>query len=336
MDAKNRVTLADVAVAAGVSKMTASRALRGGRDVSNKNVEKVRQAAKDIGYVGNHLASALSGQRSDLIGVVVPSMANIVFAEVLAGIAEGIDGTGLQPVFGVTDYDFNKEYDVIRNMLSWNPAGLIVTGLDQPDDTRRLLAVADIPVVQIMDLDGTPVDACVGFSQHAAGEAMAEALLQSGRKRFAFVGSNLERDTRAAKRLRGFEAGLGKAGLTLVGTETGSSVSSVKAGRELTAKLLSGSVETDCIYYSNDDLAAGGAFHCIAAGIPVPDQVMLAGFNGLDFVESLPASIATSKTPRREIGKSAAGLILNAEASKSRAASQQIMFRPTIELTKDN
>ena len=60
----------------------------------------------------------MSGQRSDLIGVVVPSMANLVFAEVLAGISEAIEGSSMQPVFGVTDYDLDKEYDVIRNMLS--------------------------------------------------------------------------------------------------------------------------------------------------------------------------------------------------------------------------
>ena len=163
MDEKSRITLADVAVAAGVSKMTASRALRGAADVSQNNIAKVRQAAKELGYVGNHLASSLSGQRSNLIGVIVPSLGNIVFAEVLSGVAEGLEGSGLQPVFGVTDYDLEKEYEVIRNMLSWNPAGLVVTGLDQSEDPRRLLQNADVPIVQIMDLDGVPVDACAGF-----------------------------------------------------------------------------------------------------------------------------------------------------------------------------
>ena len=238
MSEKNRVTLADVAAAAGVSKMTASRALRGAGDVSKSNVEKVRQTARQMRYVGNHLASSLSGKRSDLIGVVVPSMANIVFAEVLAGVANGLDGSGLQPVFGVTDYDLEKEYTVTRNMLSWNPAGLIVTGLDQSMETRRLLESADIPVVQIMDLDGVPIDACVGFSNHKAGEAMACALLGKGRKRFAYVGCDLDKDARAVKRLDGFKAALSKAGQDLVAIEIGDTPSSVKAGRELTAKII--------------------------------------------------------------------------------------------------
>lgn len=332
MDEKNRVTLADVAAAASVSKMTASRALRGAGDVSKSNVEKVLQAAKDIGYVGNHLASSLSGKRSDLIGVVVPSLANIVFAEVLAGIAEGMDGSGMQPVFGISDYDTDKEYLAVRNMLSWSPAGLIVTGLDQDEATRRLLENAGVPVVQIMDVDGTPVDACVGLSHYAAGGAMAEALVAAGRKRFGYIGCNIKRDTRANKRLNGFSQALASLGLELAVTEICDGPSTTKTGRDLTARLLADSPDLDCIYYSNDDLAAGGAFHCIAVGVSVPDRVALAGFNGLDIVESLPVSISTSRTPRREIGKTAAEYIVRANKSKAGREQRMHEYTPSLEI----
>jgi LacI family gluconate utilization system Gnt-I transcriptional repressor len=326
------VTLADVAAAASVSKMTASRALRGAGDVSKRNVEKVLQAAKDIGYVGNHLASALSGKQSDLIGVIVPSLANIVFAEVLAGIAEGMEGSGMQPVFGVTDYDTEKEYRAVRNMLSWSPAGLIVTGLDQEEATRRLLENAGVPVVQIMDVDGTPVDACVGLSHYAAGAAMAEALVALGRKRFGYIGCNMSRDIRANKRLDGFKRVLATNGLKLAATEIREGPSTTKTGRDLTARLLAERPDLDCIYYSNDDLAAGGAFHCIAAGIGVPDRVALAGFNGLDIVESLPVTISTSRTPRREIGRTAAEYIVHANKTDAVREKRMHEFTPSLEV----
>lgn len=332
MDEKNRVTLADVAAAASVSKMTASRALRGAGDVSKRNVEKVLQAAKDIGYVGNHLASSLSGKRSDLIGVVVPSLANSVFAEVLSGIAEGMDGSGMQPVFGITDYDTEKEYLAVRNMLSWSPAGLIVTGLDQDEATRRLLKNAGVPVVQIMDVDGTPVDACVGLSHDAAGAAMAEAMVSVGRKRFGYIGCDVKRDTRANKRLEGFMRGLTTKGLELAATEIRDRPSTTKTGRELTARLLTSRPDLDCIYYSNDDLAAGGAFHCIAAGISVPEQVALAGFNGLDIVESLPVSISTSRTPRREIGVTAAEYIVRANKGDAGREKRMHEYTPGLDV----
>lgn len=318
-----KVTLADVAAAAGVSKMTASRALRGAKDVSQANIARVRQAAQDIGYLGNHMAASLSASQSDLVGVVVPSLSNIVFAEVMAGIEQGLAGTNLQPLFGVTDYDPAREQAIIRNMLSWRPAGLIVTGLDQMPETRTLLANATAPVVQILDTDGDAVDLCVGFSQHDAGAEMGRALIAAGRRRFGYVGCALGRDTRAAKRYAGFRDAVGDA---LVATELSDLPSSVAEGRRMTADLLQTGV--DAIYFSNDDVAAGGLFHCIAAGITVPDQVMLAGFNGIDLLDSLPFPIATTRTPRRDIGITAAKAIITAPATKTPMILQPDIFLP--------
>jgi LacI family transcriptional regulator, gluconate utilization system Gnt-I transcriptional repressor len=329
---KKKATLAEVAAAAGVSKMTASRALRDGRDVSAANVIKVRKAAQDLGYVGNHLAASLSSRRSDLIGVVVPNLANIVFAQVLSGISEGISGSGIQPVFGVTDYDLEKEYDIIRSMLSWHPAGLIVTGLDQSEPTRRLLENAGIPVVQIMDLDGEPVDACVGFSHVAAGGAIADALLEVGRQRFGYVGCGLEFDTRAAKRLKGFRAALQRQELDFAEMATSPELSSISRGRKLTCELLEKCGDLDCIYFSNDDMAAGGLFYCLDAGIPIPEKVVLAGFNGLDVADGFPGRIATSRTPRREIGSQAASLLMTSLSKQRGELPAIIELVPKVDL----
>lgn len=330
MDNRKRLTLADVADAAGVSKMSASRALRGDRDVSEQTAAKVRDAARRIGYVGNPLAMSLSNQRSDLVGVVVPSIANSVFAEVLTGIADGLSGSGLQPVFGVTDYDEARENQALRNMLSWSPAGLIVTGLDQPSDTRKLLQSADMPIVQIMDLDGTPVDHCVGLSHGAAGEAMAHALVEAGRRRFGYVGTGLAGDTRARKRLDGFRKGLAHHGLAMIASKVGSEGAPVVSGRTLTEDILSAHPDLDCLYFSNDDLATGGAFHCLANGLTVPEQITLAGFNGLDLVKTLPLAMATTPTPRREIGKTAAQIIV--EGASERPMRKSFGHAPTLNI----
>ncbi len=312
--------------------MTASRALRNAGDVSPLNVEKVRQAARDIGYVGNHVATSLSSQRTNLIGAVVPSTSNIVFAQVLSGIAEGIAGTGFQPVFGLTDYDAEREYETIRGMLSWRPAGLIVTGLDQPDMTRKLLAESGVPVVQIMDQDGDPIDGCVGFSQTEAGAAMARALLANGHRRFGYVGCAVDKDTRAMKRRLGFETALAEQGIELVRSLTSGMATSIETGRSLTRQFLSEGRDVDCIYFSNDDIAVGGLFHCMDNGIDVPGEILLTGFNGLDIVKALPNRIATSHTPRREIGRVAAEIILEAVHDKSQRARKVVVLEPRVDL----
>lgn len=336
---KNRKTLADVAAEAGVSKMTASRALRGDKDVSQANVERVKLAAREIGYYGNQFASSLSSKHTDLIGVVVPSLSNIVFPQVMSGVTDALKGTALQPVFGVTDYDSDAEYDTLRNMLSWRPAGLIVTGLDQPPETRRLLADAGVPVVQIMDIDGDPVDACVGFSHTEAGYDIATALLEKGLRQIGYVGRKLDQDLRAAKRKQGFKTALRDRRLTFKDAIDGSdltddmiALSSVDYGRRMTTKLLRRQPDLDCIYFSNDDLAFGGLCHCIAAGIDVPNQIALAGFNALGIIEGFPGKIATSRTARKTIGEQAARMILKTLERSAADTSKLTILKPEIVL----
>ncbi|WP_416067255.1 LacI family DNA-binding transcriptional regulator [Rhizobium sp. ZK1] len=324
-------TLEEVAIAAGVSKMTASRALRGAGDVSKETRERVLDVAERLSYVGNRLALSLSSQNTNLLAVVVPSMSNIVFPEVLAGISAALEDSGMQAVFGISDYDTDKERTIIRDMLSWQPSAIIVTGLDQPKETVRMLQNATIPVIQIMDLDGTPVDFNVGLSHKRAGEDMARALIAAGRLRFGYVGSALSRDLRAAKRKAGFEKALRECGgLSFVEHRLDEAFSSVALGKRLTASMLADRPQIDCIYYSNDDMATGGLFACMELGIASPEDVLIAGFNGLELAHALPARIATSKSPRRIIGE-IAGKLAREAVSAGRPSIQKVFsFVPEI------
>ena len=326
------MTLADVAIAAGVSKMTASRALRGDKNVSPASHEKVHKAAAELGYAGNHLAASLSSKGSDLIGVVLPSFANVVFAEASSGITEALAGKRTQPVFGVTFYDAVREYEIVRNMLSWRPLGLIVTGVEQDQRTRDLLAGAEIPVVQIMDAEAEPIDASVGLSHQDAGYDMAKALINIGRRRFGFLGRNLHCDHRVVKRKAGFRRALQESGLDYVAEFEDEGLTTVEAGRQMTKTLLDRSPELDCLYYASDDLALGGLGYCMDSGLEVPDQIALVGFNGLDHIKAFPGRIATSHTARHVIGKTAAEIILDAIEDPDRQRGRKEIIPPTIDL----
>ena len=129
-DTSRPLTLRDVSAASGVSEMTVSRVLRNRGDVSAATREKVLQAAKALGYVPNKIAGALASQRVNLVAVVIPSLSNMVFPEVMAGISRIFEDTELQPVVGVTDYLPEKEEKVLYEMLSWRPSGVIVAGLE--------------------------------------------------------------------------------------------------------------------------------------------------------------------------------------------------------------
>ena len=146
--------------------MTVSRVLRNRGDVSAATREKVLEAARTLGYVPNKIAGALASQRVNLVGVVIPSLSNMVFPEVMTGISEVLDGTGLQPVVGVTNYLPDREEAVIYEMLSWRPSGMIIAGLEHSDAARAMLGRAGPYRSRAM---GWPVGAVAG----ALGLALA-------------------------------------------------------------------------------------------------------------------------------------------------------------------
>lgn len=308
-DPRRPLTLRDVSEASGVSEMTVSRVLRNRGDVSPATRDKVMEAAKRLGYVPNKIAGALASQRVNLVAVIIPSLKNMVFPEVLTGISDGLEDTGLQPVVGVTNYSPEREESVLYEMLSWRPSGVIIAGLEHTESSRAMLENAGIPTVQIMDVDGVPVDSMVGISHRRAGREMAQAIVAAGYRRIGFLGTKMPDDHRARKRFEGFREGLAEAGLSLVDTEFYSGGSALLKGREMTQAILARSPDLDFLYYSNDMIGAGGLLYCLDAGIDVPGRLGLAGFNGVELLDGLPRRLATMDACRLEIGRIAADII---------------------------
>lgn len=322
---RRTLTLRDVSELAGVSEMTVSRVLRGRLDVSEPTRARVLAAARALGYVPNRIAGALASQRVALVAVIVPSVGNMVFADVLAGVSEALEGSGLQPVVGVTGYDPAREEAVLYDMLSWRPSGVILAGLEHSEAARAMLEAADIPVVEIMDTDGDGVDSVVGISHRRAGAQMAQAILTAGYRRIGFVGTRMAHDHRAAKRMEGFCATLAEAGVTLADRIDYEGNSSLVKGRDLTAALMACSPDLDFIYFSNDMIGAGGLLHCHDAGCDIPGQLGLAGFNALEIIRGLPRRLATMDSCRREIGRAAAQIVA------SGARGQRVELSPLLQ-----
>ncbi len=311
-DQDNRpLTLRDVSEASGVSEMTVSRVLRNRGDVSDATRKRVLQTAKDLGYVPNKIAGALASKRVNLVAVIIPSMSNMVFPEVMTGISEVLDDTELQPVVGVTGYQREKEEKVLYEMLSWRPSGVIIAGLEHSEATRRMLATSGIPVVEIMDVDGTAVDSMVGISHRRAGQKMAQAIIKAGYHNIGFLGTKMSMDHRARKRFEGFTETLAKAGIEIVDKEFYTGGSDFAKGRKITETMLERNEELDFLYYSNDITAAGGLLYLQERGIDVPGQIGLAGFNGITMLNGLPKEIATMDACRLEIGRQAAKIIVD-------------------------
>ena len=307
----NAVTLRDVARRAGVSEMTVSRVLRNSGYSAPATRERVLHAASSLGYVPNRIAGSLARKRTNLVAVLVPSMTNQVYPEVLSGVARGLEGASLQPVFGITGYDVRVEEGLVRDMISWRPSGIAVAGLRHTAAAREMLRAASIPVAEMMDTDGRVVEFAVGLSHRRAGGVVAEHLIGKGYRSIAYVAHDYRFDFTARKRFTAFAKVLNESGLDLVKIVIGREPSSPLLGRRLTSDVLDGPQPIDAIYYSNDDMAMGGLMHCLANGIRVPDSVALCGYSGFSLTCALPMQLTTVVSPRFEIGREAARYIVN-------------------------
>jgi LacI family gluconate utilization system Gnt-I transcriptional repressor len=325
------LTLRDVSEASGVSEMTVSRVLRNRGDVSDATREKVLKATKTLGYVPNKIAGALASSRVNLVAVIIPSLSNMVFPEVMTGISEVLDDTPLQPVVGVTNYLPEKEEQVLFEMLSWRPSGVIIAGLEHSDASRAMLRAAGVPVVEIMDVDGEPIDAVVGISHRRAGREMARAIVKSGYQNIGFLGTKMPLDHRARKRFEGFTEALAKEGIEVMDQEFYSGGSALAKGREMTAAILDRSPDIDFLYFSNDMIGAGGLLYCLDQGIEVPGAIGLAGFNGVELLDGLPRKLATMDAGRIEIGREAARIIAGRTEGSIAESGQRVELTPKLE-----
>ncbi len=304
-----RVTLADVAQAAGVSPITVSRALRGERAVASELCERVRAAATALGYVPDPAARALASSRSSHVAVLIPKLSNTLFVDLLDAVQNTLVPAGYQTLIGVTHYSAAEEEAALRSFLAHRPAGLIVTGSDRSAAASALIEGSGVPCVRVMEVGSEEGGYSVGFSQRDAGRAITQQLLDSGRRHIAYVAAQL--DPRTLERGEGYAAALAQAGLAdRTNQVLSAEPSSMALGGAMLERVLREAPQTDAIFFCNDDLAQGALLAALRLGIAVPGRVAVAGFNDLPGSDQMLPALTTVATPRREIGAQAAQMLL--------------------------
>jgi LacI family transcriptional regulator, gluconate utilization system Gnt-I transcriptional repressor len=320
--ASGRITLAMVAKHAGVATMTASRAITQPDMVSQALRDRVDLAVLELGYVPNRAARALASSQSKVIAVLVPSLSNAVFTEVLAGIQDALDADDYQILIGNTRYSDREEEKLINTYLQSNPDGMLLSGLSHSDRVQQILTTSRVPVVSMMDMSTDPGQLTVGFSQFQAGHAMTRYLLDKGHRRIGFIGAQL--DERTLRRAEGYRKAMHDAGLADPKLEVMvPDPSTLALGAELVGRMLAQAPDCDAIFCCNDDLAHGAIYQCQRRGIAVPAQLAICGFNDLPASAWMNPSLTTIGTPRYRIGYEAATL-LRAVMKGEQPANRQI------------
>ena len=306
----NRVTLKDVAKKAGVSAITVSRVVNDYAGVRENLRDKVEAAINELGYIPNLSASALASSRSKLIGVLIPSLSNVVFNDVLRGIYDVAGPANYQVLLADTHYSPIEEERSIRTLLGQSPEGLIITGGEQTTAAKAMLKASGVPVVQIMDIVESPIDINVGFSHFKAGAEVAQALLDKSYSKIGFIGARM--DPRACDRLAGFESVLSAAKcLDPKRVITTPQPSSVAMGTTLFRELMAvTSGDCDAVFCCNDDLAIGVLHECKKMHLHVPSKFGVFGFNDIEMATYAEPSLSSVNVNRYQIGNRAIKLIL--------------------------
>lgn len=296
-------TLHDVAREAGVSLITASRALGNPSLVSKATIERVQEAVARIGYIPNLLAGGLKSRRSMTVAGLVPIISVPQFLPTVQALTEALDEHGYQLLLGQSGYDHSREEKLIATMMGRRPDGLVVTGLVQSPRAREQLRTLSIPVVETWDLSERPIDMAVGFSHLKVGSAVGGYFLSKGWRRLAVATGD---DDRAQQRREGFLAAVGHD----VPTATVPAPSSVALGRRALSELLAKDARIQAVCCSSDALAQGVLVEAKARGLRIPQDLAVCGFGDADFSAHLHPSLTSVHVDGAEIGRTAARLIV--------------------------
>lgn len=308
-------TLHDVAREAGVSLITASRALGNPGLVSAQTIARVKQAVETTGYIPNLLAGGLKSKRSLMVAALVPAISVAQFLPTVEALTESLDAAGYQLILGQSGYDQTREDALLNTMISRRPDGIVVTGLVRSHAAREQLRRLGIPVVETWDLSDRPIDMVVGFSHLKVGSAIAGYFLGKGWQRVGIVTGN---DHRASVRREGFVSAVGRD----VPTAVVHAPSSLALGRRALGELLVQEPALEAVYCSSDQLAQGVITEAQARGLRVPGDLAVCGFGDAGFAEHMEPSLTTVHVDGAAIGRLAARLIV--ERCRGQAVEQRV------------
>lgn len=264
-------------------------------------------ALDELGYIPNRAPDILSNATSRAIGVLLPSLTNQVFAEVLRGIESVTDAHNYQTMLAHYGYLPEREEERLTSLLSFNIDGLILSERNHTPRTLKMIEVAGIPVVELMDCVTPCLDLAVGFDNFEAARQMTQQIIAHGHRHVVYLGARL--DERTLIKQQGYEQAMLDAGLQphCIMTDRASSYSS---GGELLRLAQKEYPQVDSIFCTNDDLAVGAMLECQRQGLSIPQDMAIAGFHGHDIGQVMVPKLASVLTLRERMGQVAAQSLL--------------------------
>jgi LacI family gluconate utilization system Gnt-I transcriptional repressor len=316
--ARPSIGIRDVAHLAGVSPMTVSRALSDPHKVSAEMRRRVEKAVQRTGYLPNRIAGSLSSNRSSVVGLILPSVRNSLFANTVQGITDVLHANGHHLMIADSGYALDNEEAAIRAFLQQRVCGMVLHNTQHTERARALIRRAGVPVVEIGNLAPRPLDMTVSYSNYEAARTMTLHLARRGYRRIGFVTLPLQDNDRSYERRRGYLAGLAESGLSEAPHLILEKPPGIGSGAQAIVELSKADARLDAVFFAGDVLAVGAMFECQRRGWKVPDPVAIATFDDVDILGYFAPAITSVRIPRYEIGKRSAEVLLDRAKEGSR------------------
>lgn len=320
------VTLHDVAALAGVSIKTVSNVINDYPHIRPATRAKVEAAIDELGYTPNLTARNLRSGRTGAIALALPDLGLAYFAELAAEVIREAEAAGVVVLVEQTGADRTRELELLRSPRLKLTDGLIFSPLGMGQDDAAALAVPYPMVVLGERIFDGPADH-VTMRNVEAARAATEYLIAAGRRRIAVVGAHEgEIIGSAGLRLRGYREALEAAGIPYDDEIVGYTTLWHRAnGADSMRELLSRGVRFDAVFGLNDTLALGAMRVLQEAGLRVPEDVAVVGFDGLDEAEYSIPSLTTVDPGREWIARTAVTTLLERIAGKADAAPRRLL-----------
>jgi LacI family repressor for deo operon, udp, cdd, tsx, nupC, and nupG len=313
----------EVARLAAVSTATVSRALTSPNRVSPATRARVIDAVAKVGYVPNPAARSLRSQKSHMVLVVLPDLANIFFSQVLRGIEEELFAAGYGMIVGDLNGPLEKELHLAAFAAGGQVDGVLLLNghlfrqSGEPGAPPVKLGVPVVALCEAIEADIPQIE----VDNRAAACSMTEYLAGLGHRDIGYVcgpaGNILEKD-----RFRGFRDGLLKAGRRFDPTFVWPGDYKLDTGVQVAARILAGERRPTAVFSSNDEMAIGLLRGFASAGLRVPEDISVAGFDDIEYAEMATPALTTVRQPRRSLGHHGAAALL--ELLQGRSPSPRI------------
>lgn len=305
------VSIKDLAKLAGVSVSTVTRALADKPDVNRETKRRVLELAEEHSYRPNILARSLVTSRTYSVGVIVPDLTNPFFPALIKSIESTLWSAGYSVILADTNFDRAKERQTVDQFLSRRVDGLIMSPVETYcyQDWMEQIRAAGVAFVSLSRLANHEADTVVA-SDRFGGHAAAEHLLNLGRNKIVYIG-NESSDWANTERIAGLREAHAEAGLQFTTSMVRNIASgSIEASRRAVSQLIDAGVEFNAVISFSDFMALGVRAALVDAGLRIPEDVALVGFDNIE-ISSLPEiSLTTVDLPKVELGRASAQLVV--------------------------